>query len=330
METDKETQDDLPTQDLPDLPFTLPKPSKQEIYQEIYLTEDVNSKLAVLSARTTHGESVSGLLDTGASMTVVYSATVTKLRLSKHQGRTVKLQMADKKLTTTDEWTRLKLHVDGIGAVEAEAVVIPGGGGASTFDFIVGKREMSRWFGDITFRKDGGVEANIAGQVIELPCARRAETDVPAHAIVDLDAEGDSSVGEVPDDAIARAREALAGAEIPNKHRPAIRDMVDKLPGLVRRRVQPAVALDEKVKARTPKAEIKMKPDATPPAHPVMRMSQNMRMLLKRTIDELVEEKLLLPSTSPFATRAMLLPKQNGSGEYRFVADYRDLNAGVV
>ena len=297
--------------------------------EEITTISPNSSTLAILTALSAHGgERVNGLLDTGASLSVIYDAAVARLRLTTRPGKAVRLQMADEKTKTTSEWASLTLRVEGIGDVTTDAVVIPGS--SVSFDLIIGKRDQHRWFGDITFRQDGGVDAIIDGQAIGLPCARRAERAVPTNAIVDLDAEGDSSVGEFLDDSVARAREALKDAEIPKEHRSAIGSMVDKRPGLVRRRVQPAVALDARIRERTPKAEIKMKPDATPPGHQVMRMSQQMRDLLKATIDDLVAEKLLTPSTSPYATRAMLLPKPNGSGEYRFVADYRDLNAGVI
>jgi len=306
--------------------------SKEQDYEQDYevcIAKTANTALAILTALSAHGERVNGLLDTGASLSVIYDAAVARLRLTTRPGKAVRLQMADEKMKTASEWATITLRVDGIDTeLTTEAVVIPGS--SVSFDLIIGKRDQHRWFGDVTFRQDGGVDAIVDGRAIGLPCARRAERVVPTNAIVDLDAEGDTSVGEFLDDSVARAREALKQSQIPDEHRSAIGSMVDKRPGLVRRRVQPAVALDARIRERAPKAEIKMKPDATPPGHQVMRMSQQMRDLLKATIDDLVAEKLLTPSTSPYATRAMLLPKPNGSGEYRFVADYRDLNAGVV
>jgi hypothetical protein len=55
------------------------------------------------------------------------------------------------------------------------------------------------------------------------------------------------------------------------------------------------------------------------------RISPMMRKEIKRQIDDMLEQRIIEPSTSPFASPIMLVPKRDNS--WRFAVDYKKLNS---
>lgn len=58
------------------------------------------------------------------------------------------------------------------------------------------------------------------------------------------------------------------------------------------------------------------------------RYSQHEKIEMRRMIGELMEKKMVRPSTSPYASPVVMVPK-NG-GQYRMCIDYKALNKKTV
>lgn len=300
-----------------------------------------SQSLCVLKGRCS-GELVTLLMDTGACASVIYDRCVSRLRLEKRRGKKAILVMADASRLPSDEWVDLEIEMDIDNkkmTIQIEAIVMMPAT-ESNFDVILGIADQRRCLGNVTYHRDGKVTFMNAIEVSNpggLPTDQSGTNALKVH----LDAEGEQSI-KVPDGTDNHqetrtseanenrelARSALAKAQIPDHLRPRITEIVDKYPGLVRRHVKPAEALNEELRNRTPKATILMKEGASAPAHSPSRMSSTTLKILKDLVEELQAGGLLTPSTSPYATRGLLIPK--GNGEFRFVCDYRDLNQSVV
>ena len=125
------------------------------------------------------------------------------------------------------------------------------------------------------------------------------------------------------------ARDSLAKASFPVKESDWLHNLVDRLPGLVRKHVIPAIPLNSEVRDRAPKARIRLKYSEKLPAHVPSQMGPQLTRKLKETTDELCKGGLLEPATSDVATTVMLIPKPSQPDELRLVCDYRDLNTCV-
>lgn len=79
---------------------------------------------------------------------------------------------------------------------------------------------------------------------------------------------------------------------------------------------------------RTIKHTVPLSPGFTPPARTPYRMSATELQELKRQINELLDMGFIQPSSSPFASPVLLVPKPNGT--WRLCVDYRALNMGTV
>ena len=80
--------------------------------------------------------------------------------------------------------------------------------------------------------------------------------------------------------------------------------------------------------ARPIKHTIPLDPGAPTPARMPYRMSPQELEELKRQLTELVDKGFIRPSTSPFASPVLLVPKPNGT--WRLCVDYRALNLATV
>ncbi|MCO5604545.1 hypothetical protein L7F22_058712 [Adiantum nelumboides] len=69
---------------------------------------------------------------------------------------------------------------------------------------------------------------------------------------------------------------------------------------------------------------IKLIPGSSPPNKPPYRVSQAQQEEIMRQVNELVEKKMVRPSSSPFRSPVLLMHKKNGT--YRMCVDYRALN----
>ena len=70
-------------------------------------------------------------------------------------------------------------------------------------------------------------------------------------------------------------------------------------------------------------------PGTKPISYPPQRMSYEQKGRVKEFVDKLIKDKVAVPSSSPWAARALIVPKK-GCPEGRFVIDYRDLNSATV
>ena len=67
--------------------------------------------------------------------------------------------------------------------------------------------------------------------------------------------------------------------------------------------------------------------DVTPVRSPPYRCAPPKQAILRRMVNELIEQGVVKPSKSPYASPAFLVPKSRG--EYRLVVDYRKVNAKI-
>ena len=68
--------------------------------------------------------------------------------------------------------------------------------------------------------------------------------------------------------------------------------------------------------------------DSTPVRSPPYRCGPPKMAIFRKMVDELLENGLVRPSKSPYASPAFLVPK--AGGEYRMVVDYRKVNGKIV
>ena len=76
------------------------------------------------------------------------------------------------------------------------------------------------------------------------------------------------------------------------------------------------------------KHTIELEPGFRPPARAPYRMSTVELQELKKQLTELIELGFIQPSSSPFASPVLLVPKPNGT--WRLCVDYRALNMGTI
>ena len=69
---------------------------------------------------------------------------------------------------------------------------------------------------------------------------------------------------------------------------------------------------------------IELLPGSSPPNKPPYRVSQAQQEEIMRQVNELVEKKMVRPSSSPFCSPVLLVQKKDGT--YRMCVDYRALN----
>jgi Reverse transcriptase (RNA-dependent DNA polymerase)/RNase H-like domain found in reverse transcriptase/Integrase zinc binding domain/Aspartyl protease len=74
--------------------------------------------------------------------------------------------------------------------------------------------------------------------------------------------------------------------------------------------------------------EIPILPDLAPPFRAIFRLSQSELDILKETIDKLLKEGKINPSTSPYGAPVLFVKKKDGS--LRMCIDYRALNSQTV
>lgn len=225
------------------------------------------------------------------------SRAVQRFGLQTERGSTCTLQMAGRQQSTTNVW--ISLHLDWAGEkhlIRAVMIEAP----SREFDLILGRPDQQNVFGDVLFRKDGSIRAIKEGQ----------ETDIPLKplplngdlATVQLDPEGESVV--FPEESEIQmkqlARDSLAKASFPAEESDWLHNLVDSLPGLVRKHLIPAIPLNSEVRDRAPKARIRVKYSEKLPAHVPSQMGPKLTQKLKETIDELCKGGLLEPAIHSF------------------------------
>jgi len=301
-----------------------------EMEMDIYIAGTAMTKPIITAS--VNGHSVTALMDTGASLSLVYSDVIQRLGISVDAGRKTTLRMADASSCITKGWATVPLMVTGLGVVNIQAVVMPTKlRQMREFDLIVGRPEQKTLFGDVTFSADDRLIAEKDGKRTVLPIASYGALGSQV-ASVELDADGEQSLTK--DETLAQclelARESLKAANVQESYRPWLQTVIDQLPGLVRKNVIPAVAVDERLRSRAPRATIVMKDGAKLPQHQPTLMSPRLKAVLKDIMEDLRAGGLVTETTGEIATKVHLIPKPNGSGELRLVCDYRDLNVGVV
>jgi hypothetical protein len=108
-----------------------------------------------------------------------------------------------------------------------------------------------------------------------------------------------------------------------------IQALIDELPGIATEGIRLAVARDG---FQMPSARINLKPGAKGklPNHTPQRLNSTMLGKLQEVLEPMKRAGILKESTSPYASRALLLPKTNRPpGEFRLVVDFRELNAQI-
>ncbi|MCO5576395.1 hypothetical protein L7F22_030205 [Adiantum nelumboides] len=73
---------------------------------------------------------------------------------------------------------------------------------------------------------------------------------------------------------------------------------------------------------------IELIPGSSPPNKPPYRVSQAQQEEIMRQVNELVEKKMVKPSSSPFCSPVLLVQKKDGT--YRMCVDYRVLNRIII
>jgi hypothetical protein len=76
------------------------------------------------------------------------------------------------------------------------------------------------------------------------------------------------------------------------------------------------------------KHQIDIKEGTRPLNAPPYRCAPNRRKIIEENINEMLKEKIISPSNSPWASPVVLAPKKDGS--FRFCIDYRKLNAVTI
>lgn len=89
----------------------------------------------------------------------------------------------------------------------------------------------------------------------------------------------------------------------------------------------PAICGDVPTQTRVLYHDINVK-DASPIKQHPYRANSTKRSLMKEEVDYLVREGLAKPSSSPWSSPCLLVPKSDGN--YRFCTDYRKINAVTV
>ena len=285
------------------------------------------------------------LLDTGAAVSLTYESVVDDFSLRKHEDAPpMKLSMADGTTSVTATRAIVPFAHGGVTHTLSCVVVPDVDPMARPMDVLMSHPDLLRIFGDVRFARDGEIVGDQGQLPMCVPCTPKAlkpDPEPPPRtetismvALVELDERGDAAVSIGPPESVhdmrSLAREALLKADVPAERRDWVQRLVNELPGLVRRCLRPAVALQEEIRARTPIARIPLREDAVLPTHTAPPTNPTMRARLSELIVELIKGGLLEPTRSAVSTRAMLIPKVNGSGELRFIADYRDLNRYVL
>ena len=102
--------------------------------------------------------------------------------------------------------------------------------------------------------------------------------------------------------------------DLPKHHRQALEELLEKYRNILRKKP-----------GRTESAEIKIKTgDAYPVHQPAYRVPYSKMDTLRQEVKDLLESELIRPSTSPWASPVLLVPKSDGS--MRMCVDYRRLN----
>ena len=77
------------------------------------------------------------------------------------------------------------------------------------------------------------------------------------------------------------------------------------------------------------KHRIELEPNARPVSRPPYRVSPEKRNEIRRQLDNLLDQGIIKPSTSPYSSPLLLVKKPSGAG-WRLVVDYRELNKQTV
>ncbi|CAF4783695.1 unnamed protein product, partial [Rotaria magnacalcarata] len=74
--------------------------------------------------------------------------------------------------------------------------------------------------------------------------------------------------------------------------------------------------------------QINLVPDAQPVNSPPFRYAPTGKQIIEQNLNEMLDQGIISPSTSPWASPVILVPKKDGS--LRFCIDYRKLNTVTI
>ncbi|CAF1425819.1 unnamed protein product [Adineta ricciae] len=111
----------------------------------------------------------------------------------------------------------------------------------------------------------------------------------------------------------------LSNTDLTNDQKEKLEELLEKYPD---------VFTNKPGKTTKLKHEIHIKEGTRPINAPPYRCAPNRRQIIEDNITEMLKEKIITPSNSPWASPVVLAPKKDGS--LRFCIDYRKLNAVTV